>query len=100
VTKSGTDTLQGLVALLRNGREPRIAEHHRRAAHQGASSGNPIQNIKDYGIEAGGPLKKGKAWIGAPSASRRSASASSASSQPMPRARRSRPIRSRRRLST
>src|SRR5581483_10425327 len=29
---------------------------------QGASSGNPIQNIKDYGIEAGGPIKKGKAW--------------------------------------
>src|SRR5204863_6727305 len=29
----------------------------------GASSGNPIQNIQDYGIEAGGPLKKGKAWI-------------------------------------
>src|SRR5262249_36276913 len=30
---------------------------------QGASSGGPIQNIKDYGVEAGGPLKKGKAWI-------------------------------------
>src|SRR4029077_5553924 len=31
--------------------------------NQGASSGNPIQNIKDYGAEAGGPIKKGKAWI-------------------------------------
>ena len=30
---------------------------------QGASSGNPIQNIKDYGVETGGPIKKGKAWI-------------------------------------
>ena len=30
---------------------------------QGASSGNPIQDIKDYGIEAGGPIKKGRAWI-------------------------------------
>ncbi|HEY7055922.1 MAG TPA: hypothetical protein VH458_05325, partial [Vicinamibacterales bacterium] len=30
---------------------------------QGATSGNPIQDIKDYGIEAGGPLKRGRAWI-------------------------------------
>ena len=30
---------------------------------QGASSGNPIQDIKDYGVEMGGPIKKGKAWI-------------------------------------
>src|SRR6185436_5802813 len=30
---------------------------------QGATSGNPIQNIKDYGFEVGGPIKKGKAWV-------------------------------------
>ena len=30
---------------------------------QGATSGNPIQDIKDYGFELGGPIKKGKAWI-------------------------------------
>src|SRR5262249_16106273 len=30
---------------------------------QGATSGNPIQNIKDYGVEAGGPLRKGRAWL-------------------------------------
>ncbi|MEO8680526.1 MAG: carboxypeptidase regulatory-like domain-containing protein [Vicinamibacterales bacterium] len=29
---------------------------------QGAGSGAPIQNIKDYGFEVGGPLVKGKAW--------------------------------------
>ncbi len=28
-----------------------------------ASTGNPILNIKDYGAEAGGPLKKGRAWL-------------------------------------
>ena len=28
-----------------------------------ASTGNPIQNIKDYGFEVGGPIKKGRAWI-------------------------------------
>ena len=30
---------------------------------QGATSGNPIQDIKDYGFEMGGPIKKGRAWI-------------------------------------
>lgn len=29
---------------------------------QGATSGNPIQNIKDFGLEAGGPVIKGKLW--------------------------------------
>ena len=30
---------------------------------KGATTGNPIQDIKDYGIEAGGPIKKGRAWV-------------------------------------
>ena len=29
----------------------------------GAGSGNPIQNINDYGIEAGGPIKRDKLWL-------------------------------------
>ncbi len=29
---------------------------------QGAQAGNPIQNIKDYGFEVGGPIMKGKLW--------------------------------------
>ena len=56
--------LQGLGPLL---------QHQRRAssrttsptssANQGATSGNPIQDIKDYGFEMGGPIKKGRAWV-------------------------------------
>src|SRR5205823_4736085 len=30
---------------------------------QGASTGNPIQNIKDYGFELGGPIVTSKAWF-------------------------------------
>ena len=37
--------------------------HRTTLRNQGATSGNPIQDIKDYGVEMGGPLKKGKAWI-------------------------------------
>src|SRR3954447_18635690 len=29
----------------------------------GASSGNPIQNINDFGTEMGGPIKPGRAWV-------------------------------------
>jgi hypothetical protein len=30
---------------------------------QGAGSGNPIRDIKDYGFELGGPIVKNKAWF-------------------------------------
>ena len=30
---------------------------------QGAGSGNPVKNIKDYGFEIGGPIIKNKAWF-------------------------------------
>ncbi len=30
---------------------------------QGAGSGNPVKNIKDYGFEVGGPIKRNRAWF-------------------------------------
>lgn len=63
VTKSGTDRIRG------SGRfyvtddafeSNNVTDDLRR---QGVSTGNPIQNIKDYGVEAGGPLATGRAWI-------------------------------------
>ena len=63
VTKSGTDKFKGSSRFYEtNDRfESKNITDEQRA--QGATSGNPIQDIKDYGIEVGGPLKKGKAWI-------------------------------------
>ena len=29
---------------------------------QGGGAGNPVQNVKDYGFEVGGPIKRGRAW--------------------------------------
>ena len=63
VTKSGTDRFKGSSRFYvtdKNLEGQNITDAQR---NQGASSGNPIQNIKDYGVEVGGPLKKGKAWI-------------------------------------
>jgi hypothetical protein len=63
VTKSGTDKFRGSSRFYVT--DDKFEGQNLTDAQrlQGASSGNPIQNIKDYGIEAGGPIKKGKAWI-------------------------------------
>jgi hypothetical protein len=63
VTRSGTDRFRG------SGRyyitddkfeSDNVTDDLKR---QGAGSGAPIQNIKDYGFEIGGPIKKGRAWF-------------------------------------
>src|SRR5207249_5190805 len=63
VTKSGSDKFRGSSRLYVT--DQRVESNNITDAQrlQGASSGNPIQNNKDYGIEAGGPLKQGRAWI-------------------------------------
>jgi hypothetical protein len=63
VTKSGTDKFRGTSRyyVTDNSMESNnVTDALRR---QGATSGNPIQNIKDYGIEAGGPISRGRAWV-------------------------------------
>src|SRR5918996_3234142 len=63
VTRSGTDRLRGSTRFYVTDdkfQSDNITDDLRR---QGAGSGSPIQNIKDYGIEVGGPIKKGRAWF-------------------------------------
>src|SRR5206468_481308 len=63
VTKSGSDKFRGSSRFYVTDdkfESQNITDDQRVA---GATSGNPIQNIKDYGFEVGGPLKKGRAWI-------------------------------------
>jgi Carboxypeptidase regulatory-like domain/TonB-dependent Receptor Plug Domain len=63
VTKSGGDSFRGSARFYNTNdafESNNITDEMRR---QGASSGNPIQNIDDYGVEAGGPIKRGRAWI-------------------------------------
>src|SRR5260221_1300019 len=63
VTKSGTDRFKGSSRYYVTDKKLESQNITDAQRQQNASSGNPIQNIKDYGIEVGGPLKKGKAWI-------------------------------------
>ena len=63
VTKAGSDKFRGSSRFYdtnQNFESVNVTDAQRQ---QGAGSGNPIQDIKDYGVEAGGPIKKGTAWI-------------------------------------
>jgi hypothetical protein len=63
VTKSGTDRFKGSSRFYRTNDKFESQNVTDAMRLQGATSGNPIQDIKDYGIEVGGPIKKGKVWI-------------------------------------
>ncbi len=63
VTKSGTDQFKGSGRYYVTDQKFQSINVDDTLRKEGATTGNPIQNIKDYGIEAGGPLVKGRAWI-------------------------------------
>jgi hypothetical protein len=63
VTKSGSDTFRGTSRYYQTNEKFESNNIDSTLRAQGATSGNPIQDIKDYGVEAGGPLKRGRAWI-------------------------------------
>jgi hypothetical protein len=63
VTKSGSDRLRGSSRFYVTDENMESNNISSDLRAQGATSGNPIQNIKDYGVEVGGPVKKGRAWV-------------------------------------
>src|SRR5947208_11345641 len=63
VTKSGTDRLRGSSRFYDTSHHVESQNVTDAQRAQGATSGNPIQDIKDYGIELGGPIRPGRAWI-------------------------------------
>src|SRR5438034_6173643 len=63
VTKSGSDRFRGSSRYYVTDDKLESNNIDNALRRQGATSGNPIQNIQDYGAEVGGPIKKGRAWI-------------------------------------
>src|SRR5579872_4837719 len=63
ITKSGTDRFKGSARLYDTNHRFESNNITDAQRQQGATSGNPIQDIQDYGVEAGGPVKKGRAWV-------------------------------------
>jgi hypothetical protein len=63
VTRSGTDNLRGSGRVYLTDEEFQDDNITDELRAQGAGSGAPIQNIKDYGFDVGGPIKRGRAWF-------------------------------------
>jgi hypothetical protein len=63
VTKSGSDTIRGSARYYVTDQEFGSTNLTEELRAQGARTGAPIQNIKDYGIEGGGPIWKRRAWF-------------------------------------
>ncbi len=63
VTKSGTDKLRGSTRYYITDDKFQSNNVTDALRKQGVSTGNPIQNIADYGLEAGGPIWPGRAWF-------------------------------------
>ncbi|HEX2456709.1 MAG TPA: carboxypeptidase regulatory-like domain-containing protein [Vicinamibacterales bacterium] len=63
VTKSGGNSFKGSGRLYVTDQRFQSDNINDELRAQGAGSGNPIQNIKEYGFEVGGPIKRSKAWF-------------------------------------
>ncbi len=63
ITKSGSDTFHGSSWGFLTDRalgSDNISDAQRQ---QGANAGPPVLNVKDYGGQLGGPIKRGRAWF-------------------------------------
>ena len=63
ITKSGGDKVRGSARFFLTDKALGSSNVTDELRTQGATSGSPILNIKDYGFELGGPIKKGRAWF-------------------------------------
>src|SRR5678815_2150518 len=62
VTKSGTDRFKGSSRYYQTSEKLESNNIDSGLRAQGAGSGAPIQNIRDYGFDVGGPIAKSKLW--------------------------------------
>lgn len=62
VTRSGGNTIRGSGRFYVVDNDLQGSNITPELRAQGAGSGNPIKNIKDYGFEIGGPIVKNKMW--------------------------------------
>lgn len=63
VTRSGTDRFRGSARFLATDEHLQSENLDAALRAQGAGNGSPIQSARDVGIEAGGPVIRGRAWL-------------------------------------
>lgn len=62
ITKSGGNQLRGSARYYDTNQKFEVNNITDDQRNQGAAGGNPIQDIKDFGFETGGPIVKNKFW--------------------------------------
>jgi hypothetical protein len=63
VTKSGSNTFKGSSRLFDANKRFQSSNAPAEVLQQNGGAGNPLKDVIEYGIEAGGPIKKDKAWF-------------------------------------
>ena len=63
VTKSGSNRFKGSSRVYNANQRFQSTNTPAEVAAQGGGAGNPLKNVVEYGLEAGGPLKRDKAWF-------------------------------------
>ena len=63
ITRSGGNALRGSGRYFVSDNDYQSTNITPELRAQGAGSGNPLKNIRDYGAEGGGPIVKNKAWF-------------------------------------
>src|SRR5687767_6473334 len=63
VTKSGSNRFKGSSRVYNANKRFQSTNTPAEVAAQGGGAGNPLKNVVEYGIEAGGPLMRDKAWF-------------------------------------
>lgn len=63
ITRSGGNTVRGSGRYFVSDNNYQSSNITDELRAQGAGSGNPLKNIRDYGTEIGGPLVRNKAWF-------------------------------------
>jgi hypothetical protein len=63
VTKSGSNNLRGSGRLYDANKALQASNTPDEVAAQGGGAGNPLKDVIEYGVEAGGPIKRDKAWF-------------------------------------
>jgi hypothetical protein len=63
VTKSGGNTFKGSGRIFDANKAFQASNTPAEVAAQGGGAGNPLKDVIEYGVEAGGPIKRDKAWF-------------------------------------
>jgi hypothetical protein len=63
VTKSGSNTFKGSGRVFDSNKTFQASNTPAEVAAQGGGAGNPLKDVIEYGVEAGGPIMRDKAWF-------------------------------------